>query len=469
MSSEPQCHDTGGSYIRITSRTPEPTSQPFDGIEEQLENIKDSDAVSTEAHSSHYVELDLETGSNNHEHKPQDQEWHEDWTVENILNTQQERHQEILQEIRAANAEDRVALNEAMGQIISTNLGQGFQNITELLTNWGKQFTQHHLVNRVAALEERLNLANQTNQKLGEDFKEMRTKHRIACTKLDKALRERDEQRRLADGGALANSTKATDDAVMDKWRILSYNIHTLAHSLAKSPPSQRFDRTTMARLNWVSQSSRKDMQDQDYREFLLEGYLWGMVNDEVFDAGTRIWGGPGMADLKTIQSNFIDRLTPQDAQDHHGICQQAARWLAQGSGILNQVWGCEPEGVRALANIETGRLMPFLSAKNASRDEVKEVSEEISVIIKCAVELDQMFMCSKAIFQIHWKDNSQDRSKRQRYNPNTMEPIAYEGELSSESIVKMVISPFLRKAGNSDGQNYESTMLLIKATVVCN
>lgn len=49
------------------------------------------------------------------------------------------------------------------------------------------------------------------------------------------------------------------------------------------------------------------------------------------------------------------------------------------------------------------------------------------------------------------------------------MEAVGYETELSSESIVKMVISPFLYKAGNADGQNYESSMLLIKADVVCD
>ncbi|RSL82518.1 hypothetical protein CEP52_001612 [Fusarium oligoseptatum] len=467
MSFEPQYHDTGGSSRRMSSCPPETTSQPFGGVKGQ--NIADGDTASTASCPSHYVQLDLETGSNNHEHEPQGQEWHDYWTVENILQVQQDRHQEILQEIRAANAEDRVALNEAMEQNMSMNLGQGLQHIMEFFTNWTKEFTQHHLVNKVATLEEQLDLAIQQKDQLSQEYKEMRARHNKACTKLDKALRERDDQRRLADGGALANSTKVTDDAVMDKWSILSYNIRTLAHSLAKSPPPQRLDQIVVARLNGISQSPRKDMQDQDYRDFLLQGYLWSMVNDKVFDAGTRIWGGPGMADLKTIQDNLINRLEAEDAGEHGEICQQAARWLAQGSGILNQLWGCEPGGMRALANIETRLLVPFFSAKNPSSGSAGKVSDQLSAIIECAVELDQMFMCSKAIFRIHWKDISQDHSKHQRYNSNTMESIAHEGELSSQSNVKMVVSPFLWKAGNADGQNYESSMLLIKAAVVCN
>lgn len=306
MSSEPPCQDTGGSY----PPEPEPEPESFDFINEQLERIRDTDADSTAISPSHHTQLDLETSTDDHEHQPQDQEWsnNDDWTVESILRTQQERHQEFLQEVRDGNAADRVALNEAMGQNISTNFGLGLQRMEELFTNWTQQFTQHQLVSKVAELEERLNLANQTNQRLSEDFKEMRTKHRIACTKLNKALRERDEQRRLADGGTLANSTKATDDAVMDKWRILGYNIRTLAHFLAKSPPSRRLDQIALSRLSWISQSHRDDVYDQDDREFLLEGYLWSMVNDKVFDAGTRLWGGPGMADLKTVQSNLISK-----------------------------------------------------------------------------------------------------------------------------------------------------------------
>ncbi|KAI8719008.1 hypothetical protein NCS52_00681100 [Fusarium sp. LHS14.1] len=462
MSSEPPCQNTGDSY------PPEPTSESFDVTNEQLENIRDAETDSTAISPSHHAQLGPETGTYNHEHHPQDQEQADVWTVEEFLEIQQGRHQELLQEVRAANAENRIALDEVMGQNISTNFGLCFQRIEEFFTNWAQQFTQHQLVRKVAELEEQLNLANQRNKKASDDFKEMRTKHRIASTKLSKALRERDEQRRLADGGALANSAKATDDAVMDKWRILSYNIHTLAHYLAKSPPPQDLGELVLSRLSWISQSYREEIEDQDYREFLLEGYLWSMVNDKVFDAGTRLWGGPGMADLKTIESNLINRLGGE-AQGRSEICQQAARWLAQGSGILNQLWGFESEGAKALATLEARRLMPFLSAPNASSDSGGRVRDEMSVIIACAVELDQMLMCSKALFKIHWRDHVQDHSEPQRYNPNIMDAIASETELSEQSIVKMVISPFLYKAGNADGQNYESSMLLIKAAVVCD
>lgn len=165
----------------------------------------------------------------------------------------------------------------------------------------------------------------------------------------------------------------------------------------------------------------------------------------------------------------FTDRLDLEDAQQRREICQQAARWLAQGSGILNQLWGREPQGIKALADIETRRLMAFLPGQNIGPDGAIKVRDQISAIIECAVELDQMLMCSKALFQTHWKDQCQGPSKPQRFNPSTMDALYSEKELSSENVVEIVVSPFLSKAGNADGQNYECSMVLAKATVVCD
>ncbi|RSL72498.1 hypothetical protein CEP51_011898 [Fusarium floridanum] len=464
MNSQPQHHDTSGFCPPAT------TSRPLGAIKEQLRGTRDDDTVNTASHPSNDVQLDQATG-NNHEYGPEDQEPFDDWTAEEIFQVQQENYQAFIEEVRATNAKERLLSNELMTQNMSIFFGQGFQQMMNFLTKWSKRFSQHHLVNKVAALEEQLDLANQKNQQLGQEYKEMRARHNKVCTKLDQALHERDEQRRLVDGGTLANSSKVTDDAIMEKWKLLAYNIRVLAHFLAKSPPGQQFDTVSKARLEWISLSYLDHLQDEDYREVLLQGYLWSTVNETVFDAGTRVWGGPGIADLKTIQNNIIGkyRITPQDAQEHREICQHAARWLAQGSGILNQLWDLEPEGVKVLVNIETSRLMTFLPAQNTDPNGMKKVRDQIGVIIECAVELDQMLMCSKALFQVHWKDQVQGSSKPQRFNPSTMESYWSEKELPSESLVQMVISPFLSKAGNADGQNYECSMVLAKATVICD
>ncbi|KAI8691182.1 hypothetical protein NCS56_00110000 [Fusarium sp. Ph1] len=382
-----------------------------------------------------------------------DQELTDTWAAFDTSRAQEENTPITLDGSSVVDAVEEVNSSEALQQNIAAGVSQGCQHIMQFLTDWAKQFSQHGLVVKVAQLEEALQSANKEKEHLGGEYQN-----------------ERDEQRRLAEGESLANPTKATDDVVRGKWKTLNYNIRTLACSLAKSPPSLPLDDVAEIRLSWACRSFRKHLQDEDYRELMLRAYLWIMVNDMVFDAGGLVRGGPGVADLKNIRDHIISRIGQEDTQDHPVTCQQAARWFSQGSSMLSHLWGDDPESVRSLANEETRRLRPFFPAHNESFDRAdKKVWDDIKVIIECAVELDQIFMGSKAIFQIHWKDESQNPSMRRRFNSETMDAIGYEKEPSPRSFVKMHVSPFLYKLGNADGQMYDCRMLLAKASVVCN
>ncbi|KAM0424776.1 hypothetical protein ACHAPT_010086 [Fusarium lateritium] len=479
MSSQTEYHHAGRFNHRMASCPPEIPSQPLGVIEEQLGNANDHGTASAAAHPPHHLQPDQATNSinYNHEHQLQDQEVRDDWTVEEILRVEQENNQAIIQGIRAANAGDRSALKELMGQNLA-NFGQGCQQIMNFLTDWAKRFSQHQLVAKVATLEEKLQQANQRYQQLATYCKETRAKCNDATakleeanTKLDQALRERDEQRRLVDGGTLANSIKATDDAVLSKWRVLGYNIRMLACFLAKEHPSYPLDQAVLHRLRFVSPSPRKHLGDDDYRDLVIQGYLWDMVNEKILDANFRTWGGPGVSSLKNLKDFIINRINASD--DDPGAptypIQQAARWFVQGSSILNQLWGSQPQHLADLINAETQLLRPFFLPRHASLDgQDKKVREELKAIMEVAVEIDQMLMCSKAIFQIHWNDACQNPSKSQRFNSEVMDALCHERVLSPESRVTMVVSPMLFKIGNADGQNYDSRMLLAKATVVC-
>lgn len=137
---------------------------------------------------------------------------------------------------------------------------------------------------------------------------------------------------------------------------------------------------------------------------------------------------------------------------------------------MLNHLWGDDQEAVRALVNEETRRLRPFFPVQHKSFDRTeKKVWDEIKAITEEAIELDQIFMSSKAIFQVHWKDESQNPSMRHRFNSEAMDAVCHNKDLSPGSMVIMILSPFLYKLGNADGQNYDCRMLLAKASVVCN
>lgn len=147
-----------------------------------------------------------------------------------------------------------------------------------------------------------------------------------------------------------------------------------------------------------------------------------------------------------------------------------AARWLAQGSVMMCNLWERDDRGIRRLVVAEAKRLRPFHSIHQSTADRCdRKVVDQLREILDSATELDQMMMRSKAIFQIHWRDESQSPSTAEMWNEDVMDSEASTKKLSPKSRVIFFISPIVYKAGTADGQRYNSRMVLAKASVVCN
>jgi hypothetical protein len=147
-----------------------------------------------------------------------------------------------------------------------------------------------------------------------------------------------------------------------------------------------------------------------------------------------------------------------------------AARWLAQGSVMMSKLWERDDRVIRRLVLAEAKLLRPFHSTSQSTTDRCdRKVTDQLRDILNSAIELDQMMMCSRAIFQIHWQDKSQSLSTLGMLNEDVMHSEASAKELSPKSRVIFYISPIVYKAGTADGQGYHSRMVLAKATVVCD
>ena len=137
----------------------------------------------------------------------------------------------------------------------------------------------------------------------------------------------------------------------------------------------------------------------------------------------------------------------------------------------MDLLWENDPEILKTLLSQETEYLKPFIAAHTKDHDVAltkTSVKDALAEIFTAALELDQMLMASKAIFFIRWKFSAK-RTTRPRYDDRFMEALAWEKDLSSSSLVKLFISPALIKTGNADGENYDSQMIVAKASVVCN
>jgi hypothetical protein len=166
-----------------------------------------------------------------------------------------------------------------------------------------------------------------------------------------------------------------------------------------------------------------------------------------------------------------IDRVGgSENLLDNEFSIAHIARWLAQGSTMMSKLGGKDHTVLQRLVNIEAKHLRPFYSSDQSRTDRSeKHIMDQLRGIMDSAIEIDKMMMCSKAIFQVHWRDQSQKPGLTQRYNKDVMVSEAYENYLSPKSRVMFFISPVLYEFGTADGQSYDSRMVLAKAVVVCD
>ncbi|KAH7181038.1 hypothetical protein DER46DRAFT_653210 [Fusarium sp. MPI-SDFR-AT-0072] len=379
----------------------------------------------------------------------------EDWTLGEIIGVQQENHTAFIDDYRFVSSEGRSNL----AQVVQTEVQNGMDRFFNYVKSFAAQPVQSSTASTITELRAQLKKEKNYGQKLSVN------------AKLDDALRGRDQLRQLLERGSLANSDKATDDSIRGKWKELAYNIRCLARRLAHDPPRQQLDDIARERLRFIAGDYYTLLKDDDYREFIIMSYLWVSVQEDVFDVGETIWGGPELKSFKAVRDRIITRVgdgtTIPNSDDP---VAHAARWLAQGSAMMSNLWERDDRGIRRLILAEAKRLRPFYSTRQftADRCDGKAVGQ-LREILGSAIELDQMMMRSKAIFQVHWRDQSQNLSIAEMWNEDVMDSEASTRILSPKSRVIFFISPIVYKAGTADGQRYNSRMVLAKASVVCN
>lgn len=190
---------------------------------------------------------------------------------------------------------------------------------------------------------EKLRYATERNLRLTAAHKALAMKLHNTNSKLDRALQDRNAQRCNADGDALADSRKATDDTVQSKWKQLDYNIRSLAHYLAASLPKQIMGSLSKAKFRRLHPSWRKFLEDDDFREPFLECYLWHVVTNQVFDASGNIHGGQSdiPRSIKSTQKKMMGKksiscLTPRYANSNSEGCEiRAPRLVVPAFGPM--------------------------------------------------------------------------------------------------------------------------------------
>ncbi|KAF4462382.1 hypothetical protein FALBO_10811 [Fusarium albosuccineum] len=398
--------------------------------------------------------------------------FHQPGTLRNgtLLQEQQQDMSSFLQAIDSRFEAQRSGFHHMAEQCLT--------QVCTTLENGVKHLFGSHLTSQIAQLEGQLQASAQEKEQLQSQNKLLANKNQNlerqlqeSNKKLAKALEERDEQRRLADGSTLADPSKATDDVVQSKWKQLDYNIRSLAKALAKLPAVRPEEEHVKRRFRGFSVHWCKQLCNEDYREFIIHRYIWYLVDGKLFDGTGGIWCGADGQAFKTMREHIVECLPPVEASQHASMSlAQGARWVVQGSAILEYIWAPNQKALDHLLNLETKRLMSLCQIPAADTTKIgNQILNELQAIVDVALELDQIFMRSKAFLILRWPDASKTSQGALRYDPASMDAVGWDNDLCSESEVELVLSPVLWKIGNADGQKHDTHMILCKAFVVCN
>ncbi|KAH7197176.1 uncharacterized protein B0J16DRAFT_366416 [Fusarium flagelliforme] len=323
-----------------------------------------------------------------------------------------------------------------------------------------------HLVDQIKRCQSQLEEATYHRQELESENLTLKQQLKESDSRLAKALEERDEYKRISDGNDWTGSVKVSDDDVQDKWKQLDYNIRSFAKALAKCPVTPPTTDLAKERFSIIASHWMDLLGDQDYREWTIHAYLWVVVQNVVFIGSGKIWGGDHVWGFKRLREVLLEHAFKNHRFGLPGpSIRHIARWSIQGASLLGHLSRRDPERLKRVVRRELDQVKDFcdivLSKSNV------DFLQGMLDIFENALELDEIFMKSKAVFAI--RTCTPAKQEQSRFDANMMEALAYSETLSSQTIVDFNVSPVLVKRGNADGCKYRNKMVLCKGSVVCH
>ncbi|KAJ4131117.1 hypothetical protein NW768_006659 [Fusarium equiseti] len=444
------CQSTASHPSRPAGGGNNPLPAPYHGPESQP-LIDFSSPMNTHGHFGNVPPQPVHNGQNS-------------FAMHNFFQAQETRVNTFLQYSEKRVEEHRTVLHHLTG-----NLSNIINNFSHNVAHW----LGHPAANNAAQLYHELGQSVKKYEKLKIEYQKLKSENEAikkqlkeTSNKLAKTTAERDEQLRLAEGANWTGLGKVADDTVKSKWKELDYNIRCMSMALAKCESRRPIDRTVKERFSSIAPNWHTLLADEDYKEFILHAYIWMVVFQQVFEDRDGIQGGGYVRNLKAVREQLVARAPEVDGSKHPSLsARHVARWSAQGAALFGHFFERDQKALNHLASEEIDKLKSF--CRPSSKKPTTDFLQDMKTIIRNALDLDEMLMNSRAIFTVRWCDNGQ--SETLRFDETRMEASAHNKDLSPKSAVEFEISPMLIKTGNADGGNYDSFMILCKASVVCD
>ncbi|KAJ8120720.1 hypothetical protein ONZ43_g2643 [Nemania bipapillata] len=321
-----------------------------------------------------------------------------------------------------------------------------------------------------AELAEERRLHNQTHQEL-DQFKKLE-----AELAEEKQLHSQTYQELERNRQALAETHKRWKDTVKEfnQFQAQTQKFIQLDDQVLVQKASQlRFNIRNTALKHFAEErivpdgnaAPRMLVYEPHKRSMLVQAALWAYLTTSILSQSR--WAGDTVSGAFQQFGDKIgpleDRIWPRTLdEDQVEEGRKYATWKASTTALLVQAMGLDRNNGHELrlrfAEEKAKKVSSYLRCLSASKTEHLETA--IRDIIMEALELD--LLISRQIAHVDWI-SARQMEDTWHFRPDFMEP-----DGNADRYMNLVLAPGLAKSGKSDGEDFGTTVLLLKMQVSC-
>ncbi|KAI1810430.1 hypothetical protein GGS20DRAFT_594367 [Poronia punctata] len=282
-----------------------------------------------------------------------------------------------------------------------------------------------------------------------------------------------DSVRELEDLGSSTKTLAVDDDMMASKWNHLQFVIKNLssthpyhddAHYRFTSEEKGNFRRLVSLMGNSMRQSAP---------HYLTEVKIWMFITSHILKPPTLIWGqdfsdsaGEFYAHLgrKQICLFYTIGLTNIQGREGEDKVPESDFMTIQAEvgALVHKYKGVDQPYCLKLKDSLKAQVQAFVGSED---DHI--LGAQLEAIIDKAIDIATIFNQSRSLYLV---SPSIGATRRQPYNDGNMQEVDSTGGAdgdASDWYIGAVLSPGLRKFGNSRGENYDEGIVLAKARVI--
>ena len=169
---------------------------------------------------------------------------------------------------------------------------------------------EQELMTQTGNAKRRIEEYKREHRSVNSHCREMEKTLAAKSESLKKALQELEATRQETKHRNLANSQKVSDSTIQGKWKQLDYSIRSLAYALSGFSELGELNDHVIERLKKIKVTYLPVLSNKDERDFILQGYLWVLVDQQIFQGGGQAWAGIHGFYMKAIEDTMLGEAT---------------------------------------------------------------------------------------------------------------------------------------------------------------